>query len=423
MTGGHPVFVAGDSNWSVVTALLIFADSAGFPDPLDHDDSTLADWQAIETDVRRSLGPLPSRESVSKDEAAILNHAAAQGPIGCHAAAWAFDQMRHHTFGRPWAADKELTLNAGEFFPVCDWTSQRGDLIRRMPRPWQTQRHKGDLPHVRRFRRSTGQPDLVFDGRYYEELAFLSGLRMVSVLAANADLDEFDVPASGFPIAVIDAAAQAAMTAGFVAQEVAHSDLLMLAELAGTAEGLAAAVSTVTNSTRSCIVLAGTRHEDEGGRRANAALLVLPSGEVIKAYKRTQFWDVDTREGIDACVEPIRVLVTGDVRLAVLVCKDFLVPEILDVVAHAGVNFVLVPSMSRRLDLHDVHARQLAARCHALSVVANGPLSFGPDSPASIVIGLPEADPARTVLAHRASTRGVVTRFDLSSREFIEVTL
>jgi hypothetical protein len=263
----------------------------------------------------------------------------------------------------------------------------------------------------------------LFDGRFFDELAFLSGLRRISVLAANGSIDEFEIPETGFPISVRDQEAQTALIDRFLSSELNYADLVMVPELAGTEDGLIAAIAAVEKAGGNRVALAGTRHMNRDGRQVNLASLVLPTGEVVDTCKRTPFWDVDIRESIAACPDPIRILVSADVRVAVLVCKDFLTPAILNLIAHAGANLILVPSMSRRLDLHDVAARQLAAQDHALSVVGNGPLRIGDSDPETVLVGLPEADPTLTVIAHRASAQGLVVRLDLNDRTFSEQSL
>lgn len=422
MSGTDPSIDSGTSNWSGVCALLAAFDGAGIEDPTITENDEFRAWAEIEERTRVGLKRLPSREVVGREEAAILHDAIAEGPVGCHAAAWALDLTRHHTFSRPWAVDREIALADGDLFPVCDWDTERRPLRRRMPRPWQTQRLNGELPHVRRFRASPERPSIVFDGRYFDELAFLSGLETISLLTPNASLDEFEVPDDGFPIRVRDDDAQTASIEAFIHSEVCDgaADLALVPELAGTERAVATAAALMGEGHRNALVLAGTRHETAGERRTNIASVVLPSGEVLRVAKRTPFWDVDVREGITECGEPIRVLVSADVRLAVLICKDFLVPSLLEAVAHAGANLILVPSMSRRLDLHDVAARELAARAHALCVVANGPPDMDGEAPATALIGRPEADSALTVATYRTEVPGRAVRFMLPAGAYEE---
>lgn len=411
------------SNWEAVCGLLAAFDSSGIGDPTLDENESFRIWSDIEERTRTGLQDMPTREVLSQADVTIMRDAIAEGSLGCHAAAWALDLTRHHTFSRPWILDREVSLSSGDLFPVCDWNTERRPLRNRMPRPWQTQRLAGELPHVRRFRPSPERPSVVFDGRYFDELAFLSGIETISVLTANDSLDEFEVPDGGFPIRVRDGDAQTASITTFIQNEICDgpSDVALVSELAGTASATSHVVTLVADSQRNTLVLTGTQHVTEGERRANVASLVLPSGEVVTTAKRTPFWDVDIREGISEHRDPIRILVSADVRLAVLICKDFLVSAVLEAVAHAGANLILVPSMSGRLDLHDVAARELAARAHALSVVANGPLNIGGQAPATALVGRPEADPATTVLSYRTSGPGRVARFNLPQGSYEEL--
>lgn len=224
----------------------------------------------------------------------------------------------------------------------------------------------------------------------------------------NTSTQEFDVPADGFPIAVLDVPSQLEAIATVLTAEIGGpAELLVLPELSGHPDAIAPAAAMLEAHLGNAVVALGTYHEDLNGTQRNVCHLVMPSGDTEEFVKRTPLWNIDVRENIDPCHDAIKVIVTADVRLTVLICKDFLTQGILDVVAHVGTNLVIVPSMSRRLDLHDVAARQLAARSHALSVIANGPQAFVDvatgvaTEPHNAMLGRAEANPAATVVSGR----------------------
>jgi hypothetical protein len=146
--------------------------------------------------------------------------------------------------------------------------------------------------------------------------------------------------------------------------------------------------------------------------------LITPSGDRITFAKRTPFWDAKTRESIDPALEPLRILVAGNVRLAVPVCKDSLAEPTVDVLARCGANVIIAPSMSRVTNLHDIAGRIYAMKAHALTVVVNGPRTFATDEPAQLTVCRPEADPARMIVSTGGVRPVAVIRFDLVSGAF-----
>lgn len=304
MAKDSPEIEPGTSNWTIVCRLLAAFAKSGVQDPISSDETVFEQWQSILDRTRAGFEPLPTRESFSVEACDIVSDALKSGPLGWHAAAWAIDQAWHHTFARPWLAGGEMTVADGDLFPVADWNLERRRLVRRMPRPWQTQLAEGELPHVRRFRLTREAPPVVFDGRYFDDLAFLSGLGSVSLLTANASLEDFDVPSSGFPICLRDPSAQSKLIESFVRTEVCEgvAGLAIVPELAGTEDGFAAVSALVRESGRNAIVLAGTLHTTEGGRRSNVAALVLPAGDVIRVSKRTPLRIEVTNHNGDASV-------------------------------------------------------------------------------------------------------------------------
>jgi predicted amidohydrolase len=196
------------------------------------------------------------------------------------------------------------------------------------------------------------------------------------------------------------------------------AELVVFPELAVPGTVLDQLTALVVGARRNVVVVAGSRHDVIDGRRQNVSTLITPSGDRIIFAKRTPFWDAKTRESIDPALQPLRILVAGNVRLAVPVCKDSLAEPTVDVLARCGANVIIAPSMSRVTNLHDIAARIYAMKAHALTVVVNGPRTFATDEPAQLTVSRPEADPARMIVSTGGVRPVAVIRFDLVSGAF-----
>lgn len=410
----------GAPHWLATCELLQQWHLADIQAPHLDDGEVFDEWMAM----RRSLEPVlkdhARRERLSVAEGAAVDGLANAGPVGAHAAAWAIDEACWPTFSKPWVAGRSFSPVEGDLFPVSDWDTDVRPLQNRLSRPWQTQMRADELPHVRRFRPRSDDPGVVFDGSYFDELAFLDGLRVVAGVVLNDSLDEFDLPAEGFPIRSSDSERQTSLVkkAAVVALQ-GGAELVVFPELAVPQEVLDALVEVVVGCDRNVTVVAGSCHAVVEGSHQNLSTLITPAGDRITFAKRTPFWDARTRESIDVVTTPLRILVAGNVRLAVAVCKDSLTEPTVDVLAHCGANLIVAPSMSRVTNLHEITAQLFAMKAHALTVIANGPRTFGDDEePPQLTVCRPEADASRRTVSRSGVQSVAVVRCDLVSGEF-----
>lgn len=349
-------------------------------------------------------------------EADVARDLSDAGPVGAHAAAWAIDERCWPTFARPWAADRVVAPASGDLFPLAEWDTELRPLERRLSHPWQTQMLDDELPHVRRFRPRPGDPAIEFDGRYFDELSFLEALRIVAGTVLNDAVDEFDQPPSGFGIQAADLDRQATLAEAAAATALGlGAELLVFPELAVPAPAVAELAGRVVASSRNVAVVAGSSHQISDGRRSNVSTLITPAGDAIEFTKRTAFWDATARESIEIDPRPLRILVAGNVRLAVAICKDSIAAPLVDVLTHSGANLIVAPSMSRITSLHEIEAATFSMRSHALTVIVNGPRSFGGEEPPQLIVCRPEADDELRKVLISGVPAVAVTRADLVS--------
>lgn len=397
--------------------LLEWWEAAEGPDPtLDND--LVDEWNALEAEFQSVLRRLAPSPRLGTKGAALLADAVERGPLAAHAAAWALDRTRFTFFGRAWASGGPVALEDGDLFPVGEWDTDRRPLRQRMSHPWQTEREARELPHVRRHQAADGHLAVEFDVSVFHELSFVADANVFAVGLPNASMGEFNLPPSGFPIECENPEEQVARLLQLVAEAIATNvDVLVLPELAGHSGAVGEVMKLTAEADRPMLVVPGSMHVvDDLGAKRNTTWLVPPGGPAFSHSKRIRFWGKDLREGIDPCDEPLRLIVAEDLRILVLICKDMLNTGIIDTAARYGANLLLVTAMSPSLNLHDVKARELAMRSHALTFVGNGPPDhLGAAAPA-LLVALPESEPAEIVYLASGEPRSlVVWRLDGSA--------
>jgi Carbon-nitrogen hydrolase len=132
------------------------------------------------------------------------------------------------------------------------------------------------------------------------------------------------------------------------------------------------------------IVVAGSAHVVEGtgaGQvRANESQIYLDGRYVARARKHHAFetnkvngetYPDLLRENLTREQKTIMVLSGGLTRLAVVICADLQEREIPSLLVDAGVNLLLVPSMTRRIGSFNTAVCDIAGYCQGVAAVAN----------------------------------------------------
>ncbi len=233
--------------------------------------------------------------------------------------------------------------------------------------------------------------------------------------------DEDPVRGRFFGVRPRDPAAASRAVGEVVAQALAaRATLVVFPELSVTDDGLAVIAGAAATAVPPPLVVAGTRHTDDGGPARNVAT-VMAGDRRLEHGKWNPFVHGELVEGIAG--SPAQVIVRGTIddagrfawSLAVLVCKDFL-----SLGAHLALtavrpSLIVVPAMSDRTAVFEADAIGLTAATQATCVIANqvGPAGAGePEDPAVVIVTRPvpwaltevvrrsEVDPPACVLLH-----------------------
>jgi hypothetical protein len=164
--------------------------------------------------------------------------------------------------------------------------------------------------------------------------------------------------------------------------------VIVLSELHVDANALREIAALTAAHDEPCLLIAGSRHDDAGGRKLNIATgLFAGVDEPLVHTKLSRAISPSAPGGpvfelIDQ-PDPLRPRVwqAGPLRVAVLICKDVLDFPLPQHLAHLGVNVLLGPAMSGRTDAFRSHADWLMSDAQCVAVIVNGPLAWGGRAP------------------------------------------
>jgi hypothetical protein len=336
-----------------------------------------------------------------------------------HGCLFGLDHANADAFVDAWrpAAGDDVLLTAGEMLPVPDmlWpTLDRNALVSRPSSV--VQPDDGDLPHVRCYRplHLAGRAvEVVVDFDWEAELQEVL-LPAFTAAASHpyADLADFRgiTGTANFPIRprrstpAVECARDALLTG---------ATIVLLPELHVDDEALRRIAAVMGAHDGPCLLIAGSRHDDTGGRKLNIATgLFAGVDEPLIHTKLSRALSPHAPGGpvfelIDQ-PDPLRLRVwqAGPLRVAVLICKDVLDFPLAQHLAHLGVNVLLGPAMSGRTDAFRAHADWLMGDAQCVSVIVNGPLNWGSRAPRpSSLLTRPLADDLRS--EHNRTAPGV----------------
>jgi len=123
------------------------------------------------------------------------------------------------------------------------------------------------------------------------------------------------------------------------------------------------------------LLVAGSHHEEVNGRRRNQALALLRGRkEPLRHWKSFRYVDKELgREDIHEDAPGFTVYFSGGWSLAILICKDFLVERVRQMLEAMAVNLVLVPSMTGSATPFEGFVPMLAQTHQAFVIMANSP--------------------------------------------------
>lgn len=304
--------------------------------------------------------------------------------LRAEALATGIDRALWRHFAHQWLAGREDGhLQPGEWIPIGAFPKA---LLEEpvTSRPASLHVRAGETPHLRRF--DVTPVKVRVDGRHADRIvSALQHLHALSVLhpaapklaPATGSLFGTAEPHDGWLAEVLALAANCPGQVG-VAPELAlplEPDAVgQIARQIRRHEG---------------IIVPGSRHEDVDGVRCNRAY-VLFGGDVVGTHEKFAPFQVrGLPEGLDPADPHLTMLVAGPWRVVVLICKDGLSPDVLQVLARLGVNVVLCPAWSPKTDAFRALAEVVANHCQGVVVVANGPRVEPHDDPVGSIFGQP----------------------------------
>jgi hypothetical protein len=142
--------------------------------------------------------------------------------------------------------------------------------------------------------------------------------------------------------------------------------------------------------------------EQDGAARANESRIYLDGRFVAMARKHKAFEAKDLVPGktliedLGAGQTTIMVLSGARTRLAVAICADLQEATIPGLLVAAGVNFLLVPAMTKKIGAFNASVGQVTGYCQGVAVVAN--TRWGDDGkPFLCLCGVPREEAAKQV--------------------------
>ena len=176
----------------------------------------------------------------------------------------------------------------------------------------------------------------------------------------------------------------------------AGAQVIVFPELAVAGDGLEAVAGAAATVLPPPLVVAGTRHTDQGTPRNVAT--VLAGERRFEHAKWNPFVHGQLIEGIVST--PAQVIVRGTVdaagrfvwAMAVLVCKDFLSLGAHQALTAVRPSLIVVPAMSERTAIFEADAVGLTGATQATCVIANQvatPRAGEPEDPAVLIVTRP----------------------------------
>lgn len=350
------------SAWSVAIGLLSSDDEATVPANYDDFSDCIQTALDVLGDGRHDLSSGLIPDTLASDLHALTKRSPGD-PLSDRQAALAvasaLDETLHSSFSGHWLAQQEQTfeLMPGDWYPVPE--QRRLGTLPPTSRPESLAVRPGETAHVRQFE---GRVRVTVDSRFADAVDDVCGsLRRVATLSPASGLSLRDVPLHELAVAAF----------------VDGATVVVAPELAAEGLDLDAIWPSVPAD---CLLIPGTQRLSADGNEVNRVTLGFGSEiQTQLQFHSIAFHDkfspfiVDGEaENITPRLPHLSLLAGQRFRMAALVCKDVLSPDVTATVARLGISLLVVPAFSAKVDGFVAAAEFLASHSQTVTVCANG---------------------------------------------------
>jgi hypothetical protein len=246
------------------------------------------------------------------------------------------------------------------------------------------------VPHLTVVPELPGDAELIVDFRLHDAI---DNFETAVVATGHPTTRMRDFALESFPMGPADpAATESVLLAALRVAREQKAQLLILPELVSTPEIRARLVAgwSALGGEAPLVLIPGTEHVRDGTQRCNVASVVTmadadefvdgPSSWFAhKKFRPTTSWvsKMPTRtrrqtEELDYQPVSLRVHATSGLKIAVLICRDFLESEARRLVEAAEIDVLVIPALAAKLDAFHDPAAELATQYMTEVFVVNG---------------------------------------------------
>lgn len=406
------------SLWDVAVLLLNYwraRPPSHIPPPQHFDERVRDRWADLKRDVEDVFRGRVHGKLTDEDRRMIATWVKGEDLDAIHAVASGIDEEAWVTFFSSWRDnlplldDQRYAMRPSDLYPVSGrvWGSGTPLAVSSPPSDDELAHIRIHHPHAAQTRK------LVFDFSFEEQLEpIFDSLATLATVHPNVDVRDFrrNTRQSPFPIRVADEKRQLECFRRLLSVvERTAAQVVVSPEHAATDGVLEAAQAWLDASDAPRLLVPGTIHEGDRSTASNVAYGLVPGRSERLTHRKLiplahERRSRPLRETLAPVVE-IVVYAANRFRIALLVCKDLLPrggSSIRTALVDAGVNVVLIPSMSEQTEPFTLAIPSLV-EAGAVVVFANGPLRWTPPASAIAVYGQPYAAHPMVVVKPTAS--------------------
>ena len=301
------------------------------------------------------------------------------------------DERYCHTFAESFRRRSPYQPGVGDPVPLDSPDLRDVLAMRSTSPPWRLANRLDETRHICLAGEWAVQFRIIFDYSLFETLAgAITADTVVATCHPNRSLSELDLSRGTdswtFPIGPLDPARQHAEINRLISTAItAGAQIVVLPELCVT-EDLAASLQEWARRPDGPLLLVAGSYHHQGhrtagsgpSRRRNTAIGWVRGSDRALLHDKYSPADRPVVEGIEPDGWPeVRVYVTADGwHLAIVICRDLLNPQAVYALTEAGVNLLLVPTMSETLMTFGGPVAHLVGARQSLVAVANNPSAW-----------------------------------------------